>query len=51
MSTIQELHKSYLQQHRNGAKLGRSKTIYRVFRMVIRDESAKIIRMTKETFK
>lgn len=51
MSTIQELLKSYLQQHRNGAKLGGSKAIYRVFRMVIRDETAKIIRMTKETFK
>ena len=25
MSTIQELHKSYLQQHRNGAKLGGAK--------------------------
>lgn len=51
MSTIQELHKSYLQQHRNGAKLDGSKAIYRVFSMVIRDESVKIIRMTKETFK
>ncbi|AUX83708.1 hypothetical protein QCF77_gp62 [Escherichia phage vB_EcoS-Ro145c2YLVW] len=51
MSTIQELHKSYIQQHRNGAKLGRSKVIYQVFSMIIRDESAKIIRMTKETFK
>lgn len=51
MSTIQELHKSYIQQHRNGAKLGGSKAIYRVFSMVIRDESTKIMRITKETFK
>lgn len=51
MSTIQELHKSYIQHRRNGAKLGRSKVIYQVFSMIIRDESAKIIRMAKETFK
>lgn len=48
MSTIQELQKSYVEQYRNGAKLGRNKTIRRVFNMVMHDEMAKIIRMVNK---
>ena len=40
MSTIQELQKSYVEQYRNGAKLGKNKTIRRVFNMAIHDEMA-----------
>lgn len=45
MSTIQELQKSYAEQYRNGAKLGKNKTIRLVYNMVMHDEMAKIIRM------
>ena len=48
MSTIQQLQKSYVEQYRNGAKLGRNKTIRRVFNMVMHDEMAKIIRMANK---
>lgn len=45
MSTIQQLQKSYVEQYRNGAKLGKNKTIRRVYNMVMHDEMAKIIRL------
>lgn len=48
MSTIQELQKSYVEQYRNGAKLGKNKTIRRVFNMVMHDEMGKIIRMVNK---
>ncbi len=48
MSTIQELQKSYVEQYRNGTKLGKNKTICRVFSMVMRDEIAKIIRIANK---
>lgn len=48
MSTIQELQKSYVEQYRNGAKLGKNKTIRRVFNMAIHDEMAEIIRMSNK---
>lgn len=48
MSTIQELQKSYVEQYRNGAKLGKNKTIRRVCNMVMHDEMAKIIRMVNK---
>lgn len=48
MSMIQDLQKSYIEQCRNGAKLGKNKTIHRVFNMVMHDEMAKIIRMVNK---
>lgn len=48
MSTIQELQKSYVEQYRNGAKLGKNKTIRRVFNMLMHDEMGKIIRMANK---
>lgn len=48
MSTIQELQKSYVDQYRNGAKLGKNKTIRRVFNMVMHDDMGKIIRMVNK---
>ena len=48
MSTIQELQKSYVDQYRNGAKLGKNKTIRRVFDMVTRNKTARIIRTFNE---
>lgn len=50
MSTINELYRSYIQQHRNGGKLPKNRTIKRVFSMVLRDEAMAIARLVGKTF-